>query len=117
MTVSNFFRKERSNIPNFNSFSGIANSDEQKANLLVLTLKNNFMENKRPDEKIYPIDDNITNTLEDFFYHPPPLPISPTNPDEINDYIKRLPNNKARQETITLPIKWLKIFHLKLFSY
>ncbi|GFU03242.1 HTH_Tnp_Tc3_2 domain-containing protein [Trichonephila clavipes] len=75
--------------------SGIANSDEQKANQLVLTLKYNFTENKRPDDKIYPIDDNITNTLKDFLSHPPPLPIAPTNPDEITDYFRSLPNNKA----------------------
>ncbi|GFU95278.1 hypothetical protein TNCV_4308771 [Trichonephila clavipes] len=72
-----------------------ANSDEQKANLLALTLKNNFIENKRHDDKIYPIDDNITNTLGDFLSHPSPLPIALTNPDEITDYVKRLPNNKA----------------------
>ncbi|GFY19634.1 hypothetical protein TNCV_4648061 [Trichonephila clavipes] len=42
--------------------------------------------NKKTDDKIYPIDDNITNTLEDFLSHPPPLPIAPTNPDEITNY-------------------------------
>ncbi|GFW08281.1 RNA-directed DNA polymerase from mobile element jockey [Trichonephila clavipes] len=89
-----FFRKKRSNIPNLNS-SCIAYNDEQKANLFALTLKNNFIENKRPDDKIYPIDDNITNTLEDFLSHSPPFPIAPTNPDEITDYVRRLPNNKA----------------------
>ncbi|GFX71563.1 hypothetical protein TNCV_2695511 [Trichonephila clavipes] len=41
------------------SSSGIANSDEEKANLLALTLKHNFIGNKRPGGKIYPIDDNI----------------------------------------------------------
>ncbi|GFX09807.1 HTH_Tnp_Tc3_2 domain-containing protein [Trichonephila clavipes] len=76
--------------------SGIANSDEQKASLLAQTL-NNFIENKRPDDKIYPIDDNITNTLEDFLSHPPPFPIAPTNQDEITDYA----NNKAPGSDIT----------------
>ncbi|GFV46528.1 hypothetical protein TNCV_3234151 [Trichonephila clavipes] len=94
-SAKKFFRRKRSNISNLNSSSGIANSDEQKANLLALTLKNNFIESKRPDDKIYPIDDNITNTLEDFLSHPPPLPIAPTNPDEIPDYVKRFPNNKV----------------------
>ncbi|GFY33007.1 uncharacterized protein TNCV_2877561 [Trichonephila clavipes] len=67
----NFFRKKRSNIPNLNSHSGIANNDEQKANLLALTFKNNFIESKRPDDKISPIDDNIANALEDFLSQPP----------------------------------------------
>ncbi|GFX26758.1 hypothetical protein TNCV_1839311 [Trichonephila clavipes] len=82
-----FFRKKRYNIPNLNTSPSIANGNKQKANLLALTLKNNFIENKRPDDKICPIDDNITNTLEDFFYHPPLLPIAPTNRDEITDYV------------------------------
>ncbi|GFT27213.1 hypothetical protein TNCV_40501 [Trichonephila clavipes] len=63
------------------------------------------MEKKRPDDKIYPIDENMTNTLEDFLSHPPLLPIASTNTDEITDYVKMLPNNKARQEAIILPIK------------
>ncbi|GFT71322.1 hypothetical protein TNCV_4349731 [Trichonephila clavipes] len=80
--------------------SGVANSDEQKAILLVLTLKNNFT----PDNKIYPSDVNITNILEDFLSHPPPLFIAPTNPDEMPDYAERFPNNKAPGSDI-IPIK------------
>ncbi|GFT62605.1 hypothetical protein TNCV_3095691 [Trichonephila clavipes] len=77
------------------SSSSITNSDKQKANLLALTLRNNFIESKRSDDRIYPIDESITYALEDFFSHPPPLPIAPTNPDEITDCVRSLPNKKA----------------------
>ncbi|GFU37496.1 RNA-directed DNA polymerase from mobile element jockey [Trichonephila clavipes] len=66
-----FFRKKRSNTPNLSSSSGVTNSDEQKANHLAITVKDNFSENKRPDGD-YPIDDKITNTLEHFSLTPPP---------------------------------------------
>ncbi|GFU77650.1 RNA-directed DNA polymerase from mobile element jockey [Trichonephila clavipes] len=74
--------------------SGPACSDDQKANLLAITLKDNFTENERPNGE-YPIDNTITTTLENFFSHPPPLPITPTDPDEVLNYIKTLSNNKA----------------------
>ncbi|GFX02461.1 hypothetical protein TNCV_3065261 [Trichonephila clavipes] len=74
--------------------SGPACSDDQKANLLAITLKDNFTENERPNGD-YPIDNTITTTLENFFSHPPPLPITPTDPDEVLNYIKTLSNNKA----------------------
>ncbi|GFW32979.1 hypothetical protein TNCV_1939031 [Trichonephila clavipes] len=70
-------------------------SDEQKANILAITLKNNFSENKRPGDGSHPIDKDITNTLENFFDNHPSIPISPTDPDEILNYIKTLKNNKA----------------------
>ncbi|GFS92051.1 hypothetical protein TNCV_1190391 [Trichonephila clavipes] len=71
-----FFRKKRSNIPSLFS-SGVANSDEQKANILVLTLKENFAENKRPGDGSNPIDKEITNTLEDFSLLPLLSPFPP----------------------------------------
>ncbi|GFX27195.1 nucleic-acid-binding protein from transposon X-element [Trichonephila clavipes] len=74
--------------------SGPACSDDQKANLLAITLKDNFTENERPNGD-YPIDNTITTTLENFFSHPPPLPITPTDPDEVLNYIETLSNNKA----------------------
>ncbi|GFW14287.1 RNA-directed DNA polymerase from mobile element jockey [Trichonephila clavipes] len=74
--------------------SGPACSDDQKANLLAITLKDNFTENERPNGD-YPIDNTITTTLENFFLSPPPLPITPTDPDEVLNYIKTLSNNKA----------------------
>ncbi|GFW58649.1 hypothetical protein TNCV_1579811 [Trichonephila clavipes] len=77
------------------SYSGVANSDEQKANILAITLKNNISENKRPGDSNHPIDKEITNTLEKFFDNHPSIPISPTDPDEILNYIKTLKNNKA----------------------
>ncbi|GFT88083.1 RNA-directed DNA polymerase from mobile element jockey [Trichonephila clavipes] len=89
------FRKKRSNIPSLSSSSGVANSDEQKANILAINLKNNFSENKRPGDGNHPIDKDITNTLENFFDNHPSIPISPTDPDEILNYIKTLKNNKA----------------------
>ncbi|GFW00087.1 hypothetical protein TNCV_3568751 [Trichonephila clavipes] len=59
--------KKRSNIPSLTSSSGVANSDEQKANILASTLQNNFSENKRPGDGRHPIDQEITNTLNNFF--------------------------------------------------
>ncbi|GFW05602.1 hypothetical protein TNCV_4983721 [Trichonephila clavipes] len=71
--------------------SGPACSDDQKANLLAITLKDNFTENERPNGD-YPIDNMITNTLENFFSHPP----TPSHyPDEVLNCIKTLSNNKA----------------------
>ncbi|GFS52354.1 probable RNA-directed DNA polymerase from transposon BS [Trichonephila clavipes] len=90
-----FFRKKRSNIPSLTSSSGVANSDDQKANILASTLQNNFSENKRPGDGRHPIDQEITNTLNNFFDNHPLIPISPTEPDEILNYIKSLKNNKA----------------------
>ncbi|GFT71618.1 RNA-directed DNA polymerase from mobile element jockey [Trichonephila clavipes] len=69
-----FFRKKRSSIPNLISSSGPACSDDQKANLLAITLKDNFTENERPNGD-YPIDNTITTTLENFFSHPHPFPL------------------------------------------
>ncbi|GFV83592.1 probable RNA-directed DNA polymerase from transposon X-element [Trichonephila clavipes] len=89
-----YFRKKRSSVPNLNSSSGLACSDDQKANLLAITLKDNFTENERPVGD-YPIDNRIISTLENFFSHPPPLPITPTDPDEVLSYVKTLSNNKA----------------------
>ncbi|GFU02569.1 RNA-directed DNA polymerase from mobile element jockey [Trichonephila clavipes] len=90
-----FFRKKRSNIPSLTRSSGVANSDDQKANTLASTLQNNFSENKRPGDGSHPIDQEITNTLNNFFDNHPLIPISPTEPDEILTYIKSLKNNKA----------------------
>ncbi|GFS91085.1 hypothetical protein TNCV_2214471 [Trichonephila clavipes] len=84
------------------SSSGVANSDEQKANILAITLKNNFSENKRPGDCNHPIDKEITNTLEKFFDNHPSIPISPTDPDEILNYIKTLKNNKAPVPILSL---------------
>ncbi|GFX56575.1 putative RNA-directed DNA polymerase from transposon X-element [Trichonephila clavipes] len=65
----------------------------RKLIFFAITLKDNFTENERPNGE-YPIDNTITNTLENFF-SPPPLPITPTDPDEVLNYIKTLSNNKA----------------------
>ncbi|GFU66248.1 hypothetical protein TNCV_2060611 [Trichonephila clavipes] len=51
--------------------SGPACSDDQKANLLAITLKDNFTENERPNGD-YPIDNTITTTLENFSLTPTP---------------------------------------------
>ncbi|GFU95623.1 probable RNA-directed DNA polymerase from transposon X-element [Trichonephila clavipes] len=89
------FRKNRPNIPSLSTSSGVANSDDQKANILAITLKDNFAENKRPGNGSHPIDKEITKTLENFFSSPPTLPLTPTDPNEICEYIRRLKNNKA----------------------
>ncbi|GFV84943.1 probable RNA-directed DNA polymerase from transposon X-element [Trichonephila clavipes] len=108
-----FLRKKRSNIPSLSSSSGVANSDEQKANILAITLKNNFSENKRPGDSNHPIDKEITNTLEKFFDNHPSIAISPTDPDEILNYIKTLKNNKAPGSDL-ITNKMIKSFPLKI---
>ncbi|GFV91748.1 hypothetical protein TNCV_4763131 [Trichonephila clavipes] len=91
----------------FTSSSGVANSDDQKANILASTLQNNFSENKRPGDGRHPIDQEITNTLNNFFDNHPLIPISPTEPDEILNYIKSLKNNKAPgSDLITNKMIW-----------
>ncbi|GFV06107.1 RNA-directed DNA polymerase from mobile element jockey [Trichonephila clavipes] len=108
-----FLRKKRSNIPSLSSSSGVANSDDQKANILAITLNNNFSENKRPGDSNHPIDKEITNTLEKFFDNHPSIPISPTDPDEILNYIKTLKNNKAPGSDL-ITNKMIKNFPLKI---
>ncbi|GFV54382.1 probable RNA-directed DNA polymerase from transposon X-element [Trichonephila clavipes] len=108
-----FLRNKRSNIPSLSSSSGVANSDEQKANILAITLKDNFSENKRPGDSNHPIDNGITNTLENFFDNHPSIPISPTDPDEILNYIKTLKNNKASGSDL-ITNKMIKNFPLKI---
>ncbi|GFT18624.1 probable RNA-directed DNA polymerase from transposon BS [Trichonephila clavipes] len=56
---------------------------------------NNYTENKRPGKHTTNIDSDVTNTLTRFFSTPPSSPISPTDPDEICDYMKKLKNSKA----------------------
>ncbi|GFX26152.1 probable RNA-directed DNA polymerase from transposon X-element [Trichonephila clavipes] len=60
------FRKKRSNIPNLTSPSGIASTDEQKANLIANTFTDNFTENKRPGNYTTNIDSDVTNTIMTF---------------------------------------------------
>ncbi|GFT88187.1 probable RNA-directed DNA polymerase from transposon BS [Trichonephila clavipes] len=108
-----FFRKKRSNIPSLTSSSGVANSDDQKANILASTLQNNFSENKRPGDGRHPIDQEITNTLNNFFDNHPLIPISPTEPDEILNYIKSLKNNKAPGSDL-ITNKMVKNFPIKI---
>ncbi|GFU33560.1 probable RNA-directed DNA polymerase from transposon X-element [Trichonephila clavipes] len=107
-----FFRKKRPNIPSLSSSSGVANSDEQKANILALTLKENFAENKRPGDGSHSIDKEITNTLENFFSTPTSLLLPPTDPVEICEYIRRLKNNKAPGSDL-ITNKMVKNFNTK----
>ncbi|GFV94215.1 probable RNA-directed DNA polymerase from transposon X-element [Trichonephila clavipes] len=80
------FRKKRSNIPNLTSPSGIASTDEQKANLIANTFIDNYTENKRPGNFTTNIDSDVTNTIRNFFATPPSAPTPrPTNPVEISD--------------------------------
>ncbi|GFU02273.1 uncharacterized protein TNCV_2921661 [Trichonephila clavipes] len=68
------FRKKRSNIPNLTSPSGIASTDEQKANLIANTFIDNYTENKRPGNFTTNIDSDVTNTIRNFFATPPTTP-------------------------------------------
>ncbi|GFU82431.1 nucleic-acid-binding protein from transposon X-element [Trichonephila clavipes] len=73
-------RKKRSNIPNLTSPSGIASTDNQKANLIANTSIDNYTENKRPGNFTTNIDSDVTNTIRNFFATPPTTPTPPTNP-------------------------------------
>ncbi|GFX88632.1 uncharacterized protein TNCV_2660431 [Trichonephila clavipes] len=75
--------------------SGVAIKDEQKANLIANTLKDNFTENTRPVDFSNSIDSDVTSTLQRFFSQPPPTPISPTNPDEVAAYVSKLKIRKT----------------------
>ncbi|GFS92056.1 hypothetical protein TNCV_1190431 [Trichonephila clavipes] len=79
------FRKTNSNIPPLTHASGIATSDDQKANTLANSFKTNYTENKRPDNFTNNIDSDVTSTLENFFANPPTTPFAPTNTDEADD--------------------------------
>ncbi|GFU48479.1 hypothetical protein TNCV_2929441 [Trichonephila clavipes] len=78
--------------------SGIAITDDQKANLIADTLKDNFTQNTRPNNHNSTIDSDVTSTLENFFSSPPSIPISPTNPLEVSDYIKKLKIRKTPEK-------------------
>ncbi|GFV15996.1 RNA-directed DNA polymerase from mobile element jockey [Trichonephila clavipes] len=89
------FRNSKSNIPTLSHASGIATSDDQKANALANSFKANYTENKSPDHYTNNIDSDVTSTLENFFDNPPTTSLAPTNTDEVINYIKKLKNNKA----------------------
>ncbi|GFU31243.1 probable RNA-directed DNA polymerase from transposon X-element [Trichonephila clavipes] len=89
------FRRSKSSIPTLTHTSGIATSDDQKANALANSFKSNYTENKRPDNCTNNIDSDVTLTLENFFANPPTTPLVPTNTDEVINSIKNLKNNKA----------------------
>ncbi|GFU30853.1 probable RNA-directed DNA polymerase from transposon BS [Trichonephila clavipes] len=93
--MQKYFRKKRSDIPNLTGPNGIASNDEQKANLIANTFIDNYTENKRPGKHTTNIDSDVTNTLTRFFSTPLSSPISPTDPDEICEYMKKLKNSKA----------------------
>ncbi|GFY00238.1 RNA-directed DNA polymerase from mobile element jockey [Trichonephila clavipes] len=110
------FRKKRSNIPNLTSPTGIANNDEQKANLIANTFIDNYTENKKPENYTTNIDSDVINTLRNFFSTPPRTPNPPTYLVEICDYVKTLKTNKAPGfDNITnkmiknLPLKFILI--------
>ncbi|GFV62654.1 probable RNA-directed DNA polymerase from transposon BS [Trichonephila clavipes] len=76
------FRNSKSNIPTLSHASGIATSDDQKANALANSFKANYTENKSPDHYTNNIDSDVTSTLENFFDNPPTTSLAPTNTDE-----------------------------------
>ncbi|GFW95195.1 probable RNA-directed DNA polymerase from transposon X-element [Trichonephila clavipes] len=93
--IQKIFKNKRADIPALHTASGIAITDEQKANLIANTMKDNFTENTRPADFRNSIDSDVTSTLERFFSHPPPTPISPTNPDEVAAYVNKLKIRKT----------------------
>ncbi|GFW53020.1 probable RNA-directed DNA polymerase from transposon BS [Trichonephila clavipes] len=93
--IQKIFKNKRVDIPALHTASGIAITDDQKANLIAKTLKDNFTENTRPVGFNNSIDSDVTSTLEHFFSHPPPTPISPTNPDEVAAYVNKLKIRKT----------------------
>ncbi|GFU51515.1 probable RNA-directed DNA polymerase from transposon X-element [Trichonephila clavipes] len=93
--IQKIFKHKRVDIPALNTNSGIAITDYQKANLIATTLKDNFTQNARPNNHNSTIDSDVTSTLENFFSLPPSIPICPTNPVEVSDYIKKLKIRKT----------------------
>ncbi|GFU48784.1 RNA-directed DNA polymerase from mobile element jockey [Trichonephila clavipes] len=93
--IQKIFKNKRVDIPALHTASGIAITDEQKANLIANTMKDNFTENTRPADFRNSIDSDVKSTLERFFSHPPPTPISPTNPDEVAAYVNKLKVRKT----------------------
>ncbi|GFX07520.1 hypothetical protein TNCV_5092331 [Trichonephila clavipes] len=93
--MQKIFKNKHVDIPALNTASGVAITDEQKANLIANTLKDNVTENTRPANFSNSIDSDVTSSLECFFSQPPPTPISPTNPDEITAYINKLKIRKT----------------------
>ncbi|GFT36583.1 putative DD41D transposase [Trichonephila clavipes] len=102
--IQKIFKNKRVDIPALHTASGVAITDDQNANLIANTLKDNFTENTRPANFSNSIDSDVTSTLERFFSHPPLTLISPTNPDEVSTY-----NNK-------LYIKIMKTLQVKTIS-
>ncbi|GFX34293.1 putative RNA-directed DNA polymerase from transposon X-element [Trichonephila clavipes] len=93
--IQKIFKNKRADIPALHTASGLAITDDQKANLIAKTLKDNFTENTRPTRFNNSIDSDVTSTLERFFSHPPPTPVSPTNPDEVAAYVNKLKIRKT----------------------
>ncbi|GFV70768.1 probable RNA-directed DNA polymerase from transposon BS [Trichonephila clavipes] len=102
------FRKTNPNIPPLTHASGIATSDDQKANALTNSFKTNYTENKRPDNFTNSIDSDVTSILE----NPPPTPLAPTNTDEVINYIKKLKTSKA-PGLDNINLKMIKHFSFK----
>ncbi|GFX42257.1 probable RNA-directed DNA polymerase from transposon X-element [Trichonephila clavipes] len=110
--IQKIFKHKRVDIPALKTNSGIAITDDQKANLIADTLKDNFTQNTRPNNYNSTIDSDVTSTLENFFSSPPSIPISPTNPLEVSDYIKKLKIRKTPgKDNITN--KMIRNFSLK----
>ncbi|GFX43047.1 probable RNA-directed DNA polymerase from transposon X-element [Trichonephila clavipes] len=98
--IQKIFKNKRADIPALHTASGLAITDDQKANLIAKTLKDNFTENTRPTGFNNSIDSDVTSTLERFFSHPPPTPVSPTNPDEVAAYVNKLKIRKTPDELV-----------------
>ncbi|GFV75495.1 RNA-directed DNA polymerase from mobile element jockey [Trichonephila clavipes] len=91
-----FFKNKRLKIPSLNCATGTAVTDQQKANLLVTNIKNNFVENERENDNYNQNDELINTTVNNFLSTPPPTSfIEPALPDEIIHYIKHVNAKKA----------------------
>ncbi|GFY27001.1 hypothetical protein TNCV_931421 [Trichonephila clavipes] len=110
--MSKILKRKRTDIPALNTASRVANTKDQKANLIAKTIKENFTGNHRPSNFNTTIDSDVTNALGNFFSLPFSTPIAPTNPDKIAAYISKLKINKS-PGTYNITHKMIKYFTTK----
>ncbi|GFT23620.1 probable RNA-directed DNA polymerase from transposon BS [Trichonephila clavipes] len=108
-----FFKSKRPKIPPLNCATGMAVTDQQKANLLATNIKNNFNENERDNDSYNHNDDIINSTVNNFLSTPPTTLIEPALPDEIIHYIKHVNAKKAPGKDL-ITNRMLKNFPIKL---
>ncbi|GFX53392.1 RNA-directed DNA polymerase from mobile element jockey [Trichonephila clavipes] len=108
-----FFKSKRPKIISLNCATGTAVTDQQKANLLAINIKNNFIENDRENDSYNQNDEIINSSVNNFLSTPPTTLIEPTLPDEIIHYIKHFNAKKAPGKDL-ITNRMLKNFPIKL---